>query len=109
MCGQSLRVRVIQNPRWVPVANYAAFLDSIAMEHRFLVMETGSSKTAFSVAIEAVLHGFYCHIESDTVLGNYIALISRDPIPNASSMIEMATILKEITDLAMDAGYVIDR
>ena len=55
------------------------------------------------------MHGFYCHIESDTVLGNYIALISRDPIPNASSMIEMATILKEITDLAMDAGYVIDR
>ena len=34
---------------------------------------------------------------------------SKDPVSNAPSMIEMATILKEITDLAMDAGHVIDR
>lgn len=52
---------------------------------------------------------FSYHIESYADLGNHIALISKDPVSNAPSMIEMATILKEITDLAMDAGHVIDR
>lgn len=36
-------------------------------------------------------------------LGNHIALIPMDPIPNASLMKEMVTILKKIIDMATDA------
>ena len=45
---------------------------------------------------------FSYHIESNTDLGNHIALISKDPVPNAGVAKEMVTIFKEIPYLATD-------
>ena len=45
---------------------------------------------------------FVTNIESDTDLGNHIALIIKDPVPNAGLTKEMVTIFIEITDLATD-------
>ena len=45
---------------------------------------------------------FSYQIESDTDLGNHIALIIKDPIPIAGITKEMVTIFREITGMATD-------